>query len=131
MSYRAVREGLAANLRTLDGVQVHASPPDTIVPPAVVVGAIKRDGRTALPLHQKLVVDVLMFVSRKHTDQWQLLDDMCDPESPLSVQAAIEADGSLDGAASDSQVVEVEQAGAVEVDGVSHYGAVATVEVLT
>jgi len=113
----------------LSNVHVYPSPPDTVNAPAVVVGSVKRSGRETFDPTNKVSVELLCVVSRRSTDQYATLDAMCEPSGSLSIQAAIEADGTLGGNVSDVTVVEVEQAGAVDIDGVSYYAAVITAEV--
>lgn len=122
MNYQGIRDQLAVALDSLD-VNVYATPPETVVTPAVIVGSVKRSGRAELMGTQRVTVEVLVLVSRKHSDQWQLLDELCEP---AGVQAALEG-AMFDGL--DVQVTDVDQIGSVEVDGVSHYAAVVTVEV--
>ena len=131
MSYKTIRAGLKNALSDLHGVQVYDSPAETAVLPAVVVGSFRRDGMATFDPTQTITVDLLLLASRKNVDQYDVLDRMCESTGVMSVQAKLEADGSLGGAVSDLRVVSVEQAGTVEVDGEPQFGAVVTVEVWT
>lgn len=129
MSYSDIRTAIADTVRTsVRELQCYPKPPDSISAPAFVVGALKRTGRETWEPANKLTFDLLLLVTRT-SPNWELLDDFCSPTGDRSVQAALEADGTLGGVISDLNVLEVEQAGEVEIGGAPFYGAVITAEV--
>ena len=121
MTLREKRDQIADGVSgAIPRMQCYAQPPDTIVTPALIVGALKRDGRSTYDPTHRPTFDVLVVVQRT-ADGWQQLDEFCEPTGDHSVQAALE---SIDGVS----VLEVEQTGAVEIGGTMFYGAVFTSE---
>jgi len=105
---------------------VYRTVPDAPVLPAVVVGPVRRPGRETYGSDGRATIVLHLLVSRSHGDRFEKLDAMCERTGEWSVQAAVEA-VTLD--VLDLTVLEVEQVGATEVNGVDAYEAQVTVEV--
>jgi hypothetical protein len=131
VSYATVRAALADTLaQALPKVNVFDTPADTIVAPAVIVASIKRSGAETFDPTNRLAVDLLLLVPRRNTSDYRTLDALCEPDGPMSVQAALEADSTLGGAVGGCHVDSVEQDGSVEVGGTDFYGAAMVVQVM-
>ena len=104
-----LREGLATNLDTLDGVQVSAYMLGSPTPPAIHV--IPSEISYDLAMQRGLdtwTFTVQAFVGTGLDKAAQIrLDKMLAPSGVDSVKAAIEADRTLGGVASDLHVTEV------------------------
>lgn len=119
MTLRQTREAIAATVREeIPTLHCHSFPPDTIVTPALFVGASRRAGNETYDPTHKPTLDVIVAVARTQ-EHWADLDEFCEPVGARSVQAALEM---VDGLT----VEEVEQAGAVEIGGAMFYGAAFT-----
>lgn len=132
MNVGAVMDGLAARLATIANLRVFEYPPDAVTPPAGIVGypapfnfdATMGRGtdRGRFPVH------VVVGRASDRAARDALVPFMAGAGA-ASVKAAIEADGTLGGAADSARVLEV--AGVdLEVGGVRYVSATFTVDVI-
>jgi hypothetical protein len=103
-------------------------PPDSVQVPAAIVAGIDIEPNT-LTGGRETTVSVLVLVSRSHTSQIELLDDLIDPEGVDSVYAAIESRVDADGVS--LMVESVGGYGEVVWGDTSYYGALVTVKAFT
>jgi hypothetical protein len=114
-----VRDGLKARLQTINGLRAYDLIPDTVTPPAAVVGQLDFtfDIDNARGLDQAQV-DVLVIVQRFSERSGQnLLDTYLSGSGSTSIKAAIEGDRTLGGAVNTLRVTGAE-AGTYESQGV-------------
>lgn len=114
-----VRDGLKTRLLTISGLRAYDLIPDTVTPPAAVVGQLDFtfDIDNARGLDQAQV-DVLVIVQRFSERSGQdLLDTYLSGSGNTSIKAAIEGDRTLGGAVNTLRVTGAE-AGTYESQGV-------------
>jgi len=114
-----VRDGLKTRLQTISGLRAYDLIPDTVTPPAAVVGQLDFtfDIDNARGLDQAQV-DVLVIVQRFSERSGQdLLDTYLAGSGASSIKAAIEGDRTLGGAVNTLRVTAAE-AGTYESQGV-------------
>lgn len=114
-----VRDGLKTRLQTISGLRAYDLIPDTVTPPAAVVGQLDFtfDIDNARGLDQAQV-DVLVIVQRFSERSGQdLLDLYLSGSGNSSIKAAIEGDRTLGGAVNTLRVTGAE-AGTYESQGV-------------
>jgi len=114
-----VRDGLKTRLQTISGLRAYDLIPDTVTPPAAVVGQLDFtfDIDNARGLDQAQV-DVLVIVQRFSERSGQdLLDSYLSGSGATSIKAAIESDRTLGGAVNTLRVTGAE-AGTYESQGV-------------
>lgn len=114
-----VRDGLKTRLLTISGLRAYDLIPDTVTPPAAVVGQLDFtfDIDNARGLDQAQV-DVLVIVQRFSERSGQnLLDTYLSGAGSTSIKAAIEGDRTLGGAVNTLRVTGAE-AGTYESQGV-------------
>lgn len=114
-----VRDGLKTRLLTISGLRAYDLIPDTVTPPAAVVGQLDFtfDIDNARGLDQAQV-DVLVIVQRFSERSGQdLLDSYLSGSGATSIKAAIEGDRTLGGAVNTLRVTGAE-AGTYESQGV-------------
>ena len=114
-----VRDGLKTRLETISGLRVYDLIPDTVTPPAAVVGQLDFtfDIDNARGLDQAQV-DVLVIVQRFSERSGQnLLDLYLSGSGASSIKAAIEGDRTLGGVVNTLRVTGAE-AGTYESQGV-------------
>ena len=114
-----VRDGLKTRLQTIKGLRAYDLIPDTVTPPAAVVGQLDFtfDIDNARGLDQAQV-DVLVIVQRFSERSGQnLLDTYLSGSGSTSIKAAIEGDRTLGGAVNTLRVTGAE-AGTYESQGV-------------
>lgn len=114
-----VRDGLKTRLQTITGLRAYDLIPDTVTPPAAVVGQLDFtfDIDNARGLDQAQV-DVLVIVQRFSERSGQnLLDTYLSGAGSTSIKAAIEGDRTLGGAVNTLRVTGAE-AGTYESQGV-------------
>jgi hypothetical protein len=119
MNPSQVRDGLKTNLQTITGLRVYDLIPDTVTPPAAVVGQLDFtfDIDNARGLDQAQV-DVLVIVQRFSERSGQnLLDLYLSGSGASSIKAAIEGDRTLGGVVNTLRVTGAE-AGTYESQGV-------------
>lgn len=125
MSVASLRSGLQANLATISGLRVEDYVPGSVAAPAAL---IQLDGVTYRRAHQNglheydFTVRVLVASTYDRTSQ-AALDAYMDPSHANSVQAAIESDRTLGGAADDCLVVSVGSVGLFGHGNVEYLGA--------
>jgi hypothetical protein len=114
-----VRDGLKTRLQTISGLRAYDLIPDTVTPPAAVVGQLDFtfDIDNARGLDQAQV-DVLVIVQRFSERSGQdLLDTYLSGSGATSIKAAIEGDRTLGGTVNTLRVTGAE-AGTYESQGV-------------
>jgi hypothetical protein len=114
-----VRDGLKTRLLTISGLRAYDLIPDTVTPPAAVVGQLDFtfDIDNARGLDQAQV-DVLVIVQRFSERSGQdLLDTYLSGSGATSIKAAIEGDRTLGGTVNTLRVTGAE-AGTYESQGV-------------
>ena len=114
-----VRDGLKTRLETITGLRAYDLIPDTVTPPAAVVGQLDFtfDIDNARGLDQAQV-DVLVIVQRFSERSGQnLLDQYLSGSGASSIKAAIEGDRTLGGVVNTLRVTGAE-AGTYESQGV-------------
>jgi len=114
-----VRDGLKTRLQTISGLRAYDLIPDTVTPPAAVVGQLDFtfDIDNARGLDQAQV-DVLVIVQRFSERSGQdLLDSYLSGSGATSIKAAIEGDRTLGGTVNTLRVTGAE-AGTYESQGV-------------
>jgi hypothetical protein len=120
MNPSSVRDGLKTRLQTISGLRAYDLIPDTVVPPAAVVGQLDFtfDIDNARGLDQAQV-DVLVIVQRfsERTGQ-DKLDAYLAGSGASSIKAAIEGDRTLGGAVQTLRVTGAE-AGTYDSQGVT------------
>jgi hypothetical protein len=105
----AIREGIAARLGTIEGLQVYPRPPGTIVVPAAVVRRRIINYDATFDGVDDTVWSVTVFVSFANTDvSVEQLDSFCAPSGASSVVAAIHADPTLGGVVDFARVTSAE-----------------------
>lgn len=130
MSIQDMRDGLEANLQTIDGLRANAEIPDNPNPPVAIVALDNVDYDQAFQnglVLYRFRVDVI--VSRA-SDRWaqRRLDEYTSTGSS-SVKAAIESDKTLGGSAFDVRVVQMDRIGTVSLGEVTYLAASFAVEV--
>lgn len=128
-TYADVRDGLEDALSAIAGVVIYRTPPEDISAPAVMIGGIDRTGREAIS-DQTVLVTLTALVSKRHTDQFDTLDMMCDLTGSLSIQAAVEADPDLGSRVDSVRVVSVSDQRELVIGETGYYAADVVVEVL-
>ena len=114
-----VRDGLKTRLETISGLRAYDLIPDTVTPPAAVVGQLDFtfDIDNARGLDQAQV-DVLVIVQRFSERSGQnLLDTYLSGSGASSIKAAIEGDRTLGGVVNTLRVTGAE-AGTYESQGI-------------
>lgn len=120
-----IREGLAANLRNLPGVEVYEREGGMVnVPCAVVL-------TPTIDYHQsfsnaglvRYEFRIMVLVQSADSDQSGIdLDTYADPASPTSARAAIESDRTLGGIADDLICTAFRPLSSEEVAGIGYWG---------
>lgn len=128
-----IREGLAAAIRAVEGLQAEPYARDIASVPVAMVGGPdplefdKTFGRG----HDDYVFPVIIFSSRTVEEVGQhTLDAYLDPFGPLSVKTAIEADSTLGGVVEDLRVESAREYGPHDINGVTYLGAVLVVAIM-
>lgn len=131
-SINAIRLGLGARLDTIAGLEVFDYVPYSLQPPAAVVGwpDVEFDfvlGRGA----DRLSIPVRVFVASAsdHSSNTEL-EAYISPSGAKSVKAAVEADGSLGGAAHSSRVARASGVGIFNIAGIDFLGVEFTIDVI-
>lgn len=132
VSVASIREGIAANLRTLGTLaQVHEHLPGSLTPPAAAIRLVRvtYDDTNARGL-DSYSFEVLLVVSKQDDERaQQKLDGFLDKTGAASVKTALESDPSLGGSVADVHVQEVSSIGQISWAGHAYLGAVIELEV--
>jgi hypothetical protein len=124
-----LRDGIAANLATIDGLRTSADMPDNPSPPIAVVSLSDIDYDQAFG--KGLTVynfDVTVIVSRADARNAQnYLDTYCSSTGANSVKLAIESDRTLNGKAFDLKVAQLRSYGSLTVNDTTYLAAEFTV----
>jgi hypothetical protein len=125
---REIRTALVDALSAVPGINRYRYPEDSIqVPAAVVSGFDMTEAR--IGGGRDITAKVLVVVSKSHTSQLELLDEMLDEDGAGSVVAAINDRVDADDIA--FWVTSVGDYGEFAWGGVDYYGALVNVRVLT
>jgi hypothetical protein len=125
---REIRAAVVDSLVDVPELNRYRYPDDAIQVPAAVVAGFDMTEST-LGGGRDITARVLVVVSRSHTSQLELLDELLDEAGELSVVAAINDRVDADGVS--LMVESVGNYGEVVWGDVSYYGAVITIKVLT
>jgi hypothetical protein len=125
---RQVRTAIVDALSAVPGINRYRYPEDAINVPAAVVAGFEMTEST-LGGGRDITARVLIAVSRSHTSQLELLDELLDEDGAGSAVAAINDRVDADGVS--LAVLSVGDYGVVEWGDVVYYGAVLSVRVLT
>lgn len=100
---RQIREGAAANLRTIDGLRVHDHVPGQFSPPAAIVGMPNRPPTETFQRGtDRYDLTVWVVVSRQADRQSEkAVEGFLNPTGDGSVRAAMYADKTLGGVVND------------------------------
>ena len=127
-----LRDGIAANLKTIPGLRVSGTIPDQINPPQAVVSLDKVDYQRAF--HRGLTeytFKVTVIVSRQsERNAQQNLDAYVSGTGKYSVAVAVESDRTLGGSAFDITMVGMDTYGSVSIGEVNYLSADFSVRVL-
>lgn len=128
----AIRVGLAANLRTIEGLRASATLTSGVSPPCAQIGEVTTEydlsmRRGADDLEVK--VRVLVGLVTESAAQTRL-DRYAKKTGPASVKAALESDRQLGGACDDLRVIRMEGYGVYDYGGVIYLGAEWVVRVI-
>lgn len=124
-----LREGIATNLSTIEGLRTSATMPDNPSPPIAVVSLSDIDYDQAFGKGLTIYnFDVTVIVSRADARNAQeYLDTYCSSTGPNSVKLAIESDRTLDGKAFDLRVAQLRSYGSLTVNDTTYLAAEFTV----
>jgi hypothetical protein len=125
---REIRAAVVDSLVDVPDLNRYSYPDDSIQVPAAVVAGFDMTEST-LGGGRDITARVLVVVSRSHTSQLELLDELLDEAGEQSVVAAINDRIDADGVS--LMVESVGNYGEVAWGDVSYYGAVITIKVLT
>lgn len=127
-----IMEGIQARLQTIVGLQVSATSPGQITPPAAVVGVppIPDYRLTMRRGFFRIEPTITILVSSAATDAGQrALAAYADVSGTNSIPAAIEADRTLGGVVSECLVDSFRSLGLEEVGIIGYYGGIFTLSV--
>jgi hypothetical protein len=124
-----LRDGIAANLATIDGLRTSADMPDNPSPPIAVVSLSDIDYDQAFGKGLTIYnFDVTVIVSRADARNAQnYLDTYCSSTGANSVKLAIESDRTLNGKAFDLKVAQLRSYGSLTVNDTTYLAAEFTV----
>lgn len=120
-----LREGIATNLSTIDGLRTSADMPDNPNPPIAVVSLSSIEYDQTFNRGMTLYTfDVTVIVSRADARNAQsYLDAYCSSTGANSVKLAIESDKTLDGKAFDLRVTQLSSYGSLTVNDTTYLAA--------
>ena len=129
-----VRQGLAAALGTIDGLEVHAFRPGTITPPAAIVypapGAFL-DYQVTMDAAADLRLVILVVVEwGEEQSAAEQLDAFIADSGPSSINGTVDANQTLGGIVDGCDVVNAQDYGTYTVAGVDYLGVEFPVQVL-
>lgn len=104
---RDAREGLARALSRIEGLRVYKYPPQAgLMRPCVIIHFVQRESDLTLGGSSTVMLfDLMVYVGTLDTEwAWKKLDNYLDPLGPDSIEAAIDADNTLDGNVDDARV---------------------------
>ena len=129
MSVQTIREGIAANLRTISGLRVSAFVPDNPTPPIAVVlpTTVTFDSSFNRGM-DAFTFEVTIIASRTSERNAQnVLDGYCNSTGATSIKAAVEVDKTLGGSVMDCRVTEMSTYGPLAIGDVTYMAATFTV----
>lgn len=130
MTLNAVRAGLSARFATITGLRTFDTFPQRLDPPAVFVGAVTRNPAQTFAAHSSSTFEVFVCISSVEAARnIELLDGYADVTGTYSIEAALNGDPTLGGAASDAVLLQVQSPVTVEVAGVPYLAAQFTIDV--
>ena len=127
-----IRQGLAANLQALPGVEVYEREGGMVNVPCVVVVTPSIDYHQSFSAAGLCRYDfrLMALVQSADSDQSGIdLDAYADPTSPTSVRVAVESDRTLGGIADDLICTSFRPLSSEEVSGIGYWGGEFTVTV--
>ena len=128
-----LRSGLQTALSTISGLQVYASEPGSITPPAAVIVTpsieYHRSFNSAGALRAYSFRIMVLVAEGLVSEAAHTLDTYADPTAATSVRAAIEADGTLGGVCESLIVESFRPLNAEEVASLTYWGGEFTVTV--
>jgi hypothetical protein len=128
---REIREGLAVNLQTIDGLRVSEDLPEQVNPPMAVIAlqsvVYDQSFQRGLVLYNFQVA----LLAARASDRWSQirLDEFTSTTGAKSVKNAIESDKQLDGLVFDTRVTEMGAIGTIQLDDNIYLAAEFVVEV--
>ena len=129
-SWSDIRQGLATNLETIDGLRVHAELVDAPNPPCVLIGPRTIDYHGTMGPGVSMIPFTVVLLAGASTERVAqiTLDKYLDPAGANSIRAAVESDKTLGGAASDVILEGVDEGsyGRIAWAGIDWWGCVFT-----
>ena len=127
----SLRDGLATNLGTIDGLRVSPDLPEQINPPMAVVGLQSIIYDQAFQKGLVIYNFQVPVLAARASDRWaqKRLDQFMSTTGTDSIKEAIESDKTLGGVAFDVRVTEMGSIGTVELESNMYLAAEFVVEV--
>jgi hypothetical protein len=128
----AMREGLAANASTIEGLRVNQEIPEQVAVPAFVVLGINEIDfdKTMVRGTDRITFDCLLIASRADARNAQrTLDAYLSLSGPESIKVALQSDATLGGTCEDLRLVRINDYGALDIGGVTYLSARLEVEI--
>ena len=125
-----MRDGLAANLQTIDKLRVSEEIPDQVNPPQAVISLTTVEYDQAFGQGLTIYRFLVKLIASRASDRWAQirLDGYCS-NGDDSVKLAIESDKTLDGSAFDVRVTEMGNIGTISLDESMYLAAEFSVDV--
>lgn len=132
MSVGTIRTGLATRLGTISGLRSSSFVPDNPTPPIAVVVPERVDFDTAMGRGLDTLTFNVVVIAQRASERGaqNLLDGYCSSTGSASIKAAIEADKTLGGSASDCRVTSMTTYGPLVIGEVTYLAATFQVSVL-
>lgn len=132
MTIQTIRQGIAANLATIQGLRTSAFVPDNPTPPIAIVVPERVDYDTAMRRGLDTYTFKVLVVAQRASERGaqNTLDAFCNPTGATSVKAAIESDRTLGGAANDCRVTDLTDYGPLTVGETQYLAATFSVTVI-
>lgn len=116
--------GLKTVCAAVEGVNAYTTGDDVVSAPAAVVSLETVDISSDLDGTITAEFTVALLIDRTHPDQFDVLLEMVEPSSGLSIIAAFDADPTLGGLVAEAVLTSVGQFGTISYAGREHYGAI-------
>lgn len=123
-------DGLRDAVESVTGVTAYHTGDEAVSAPAVVMAIETADPHFDSGGMLEASWSCAVLVPRNHPDQFKVLLGLCEPSSPASIVAAINADETLGGRVSDCVVTSIGQLGSISYLGQEFYGGVIAGEIL-
>lgn len=121
-----IRNGIATNAATIEGLRVHAEVPEQVVVPSFVVLGVNEItfDETMVRGTDRMTFDCVIVASRADVKNAQrTLDAYLSTSGVMSLKVALESDRTLGGAAADMRVTRVSNYGSIDIAGVTYLSA--------